>query len=339
MRKYTFKYLDEVGEEGGDIGSPPVAAETTEGTVLSSSTENPGISSDPPAQAQGDALPAATGEAEGDTPTEPRWPEDWRETYAKGNDKLLARLARFNSPTDVVDSFFAAEKKLSSGKYKSPLPNNPSPEQLSEWRQQNGIPDNPVEYFEKLQLQPGMVVGDDDLPNLNEFFTVAQSANMTPDQVSKAVDWFFAGKEAEVASRIASDKEAQFNAEEELRIEWGPMYKRNLAAINGLLSDAPPEAREGLLGGRLADGTPIGNSPEMLRWLAGLAIELNPAATVVPGAGTYSMDSIEQELASIHDRMANDRDGYFKDERMQKRYGELLSARERLNGKLGHARG
>jgi hypothetical protein len=48
------------------------------------------------------------------------------------------------------------------------------------------------------------------------------------------------------------------------------------------------------------------------------------------------MDSIEQELASIHDRMANDRDGYFKDERMQKRYGELLSARERLNGKLGH---
>ena len=42
------------------------------------------------------------------------------------------------------------------------------------------------------------------------------------------------------------------------------------------------------MGGRTADGYRVGDDPHVLRWLAGLAREMNPAATLLP-AGTVGV--------------------------------------------------
>lgn len=273
-----------------------------------------------------------------DTPAEPPpyWPDDWRENYAKGDPKILNRLKRFDSPKAAIDSFFAADKKLSSGLHKMALPDNATPEQLAEWRSTAGIPDSAAGYLEHLALNDGLLIGDDDAPIVGEFLETAHEANMTPAQVSRAINWFFETQEAQAEQQRTSDDANRARFDDELRQEWGTMYRRNLAAVKGLLAGAPEEVSNGIIGGRLADGTPIGNHPATLRWLANLAMEINPAATVVPGAGTNSVGQIESEIAAIEKRMGGDkkeRDAYFKDEAAQARYRDLITARDRIGAR------
>ena len=84
------------------------------------------------------------------------------------------------------------------------------------------------------------------------------------------------------------------------------------------------------MGGRLADGTPIGSSPDALKFLVGLALIQNPTGVVVPGSEANPMKGVEEELAKIDQTMKTNRAAYNKDEKMQARYRELLVAKEKL---------
>jgi len=84
--------------------------------------------------------------------------------------------------------------------------------------------------------------------------------------------------------------------------------------------------RDKLLRGRLADGTPIGSSPEVLRFLVGLAREKNPAGVVVP-SGVATAQSVSDEIQKIEKVMRDDRAAYNRDEKMQARYRQLLEWR------------
>ncbi len=59
-------------------------------------------------------------------------------------------------------------------------------------------------------------------------------------------------------------------SEEALREEYGPKYRDEVKRAVEFLRTAPEGLNDKLMGGRLADGTPIGNSPEVIRWLNGL---------------------------------------------------------------------
>jgi hypothetical protein len=85
------------------------------------------------------------------------------------------------------------------------------------------------------------------------------------------------------------------------------------------------------MGGRMADGRIIGNDPAMIRWLAALAHEVNPAATVTED-GDMSGKSIEDELAEIKALRKTDRKKYDSDA-VQTRERELIEASERIRAK------
>jgi hypothetical protein len=88
--------------------------------------------------------------------------------------------------------------------------------------------------------------------------------------------------------------------------------------------------KDKLLNGRLADGTPIGSSPEMLKFLVGLALIQNPSGVVVPGSEADPMKGVEGEIEKIEKTMRENRKAYNLDEPMQARYRQLLEAREKL---------
>jgi len=281
-----------------------------------------------PAAAPTAAAPAAAAPA-GDPP-----PKDWaaiRTEIAGEDEKLLKRLSRYGSVKDVADALIAAQNKIASGTLKSALPADPTPEQLVEWRAENGIPESADKY--DTTLPDGMVVGEFDKPVVDAFAKTAHELNLTPAQVKNTLAWYFKNQEQQVTELRQADSAFTNESTEKMREEWGSEYKLNMNLIDGLLTQIPEDGKALIMGARLADGTPLGSNPKIQRWLANLAREVNPTATVVPGSGTNAAQAIESELTSITKLMGDRNSEYWKGpnaEKMQTRYRDLVDVQAKL---------
>lgn len=288
------------------------------------------IVADPaPAPAPADPAPAPvpadpTPEHKGD------WPDDWREKYAGEDPAALKRLQRYGSPKAALDALFNAQKKISSGELtKTPAKDAP-PEEVAAWREANGIPTEASGY--DITLKDGLIPSEADKPIVDAFLQRAHETNMRPEQVKEALGFYFEEQERQLVEQHAYDIGVKEACEESLRAEWGADYKRNLMAVNELLSAVPGGVQDQLLNGRLADGTPIASSPEVIRWLTGLARELNPIATVVPGSGTNALAAVDSELGTLRKMMGDTKSEYWKGPnaaKMQARYRELTAAKQK----------
>lgn len=276
--------------------------------------------------------PADTGSADAEEPVV--GPDDWaaaRARIAKGDDKLEKRLARYTSVDSLAEALIQAQNKIASGSLKSALPKDATPEQLAEWRTENGIPEAPEGY--ELTLPDGLVIGEADKPNVDAYTKLAHDLNLTPEQVKGNLAWYFQEQERQIEVQSQADFEARVNGEEALREVWGSETKLNKNLIKGLIESAPAGVPEQLLGARLADGTPLGSHPDTLRWLADLARQVNPVATVVPGSGSNASQAIDSELETIQDLMKDRTSKYWKGEgasKMQERYRQLISVKQKM---------
>lgn len=288
---------------------------------------------------QGAAGAGAGGAAGGDQGTGSKaftWGDGWREALSAGDDKAAARLQRFDSPDAIWRSYRAMEQRMSSGELKSALPKDAKPEEVAKWRAENGIPETAEKY--NLTFDDGLVIGDDDKPIIDDFLKAAHISNLTNDQAKSVIKWHYADVEQQLQKLETADKKAAQDTQDTLRGKWGQEYRQNMNRVHALLDTAPAGLKEQLLHGRLPDGTPIGSSPAMLEFLALMSRQINPMGTVVPGAGANIGNAIEDEIRGIEKTMRENRKTYNADEKMQARYRELLSARERLGEQGRQAR-
>ena len=294
-----------------------------------------------PATTAPDTTPAATTTAPATAPATttasatPAPALDWaamRTEYAKGDDKMLKRLERYASPQAVVDALIAAQNKISGGGLKAALPGDATPEQLTEWRRDNGIPEKPTDYA--VALADGLTISEDDKPVIDAFRDVAHKANLTQSQLDAVLNFNAQIEEQRLAQRAVVELQQRDAGIEALRSEWGSEYKLNLNLIDGFLATAPTGVREQLLGARLADGTPLGNNVDVLRFLAATAREINPTATVTGSMGTGASEAIAAEMDSMKALMGDKKSAYWKGPtaaKMQERYRQLLDVQEKVN--------
>lgn len=252
------------------------------------------------------------------------WPVDWRAKLAGDDTKLANRLQRFTSVNDIAKAWVNADALIRSGQVRKPLPENATDEQLQAWRQEAGIPQKWEDYGK--DLGDGIVIGDDDKPMADSFMQFAHSENMHPSAVKSALKWYYKFEEETRAAQAAADKADKARGVDELRAEWGAEYRANLNAVKGMLDAEDPELFAQLFGSRDETGAMLGNEPRVLRWLAKMATLLNPAATLVPGHATNSLQSIESEIAEIKKKMGTK----DYDDAMRKRYEVLLDAQLKL---------
>lgn len=258
------------------------------------------------------------------------WPEDWRERAAGGDDKLLKRFSRYAAPGDAFKALTEAQNRIAAGLKPAPLAADATPEDVAAWRNDNGIPEKPGDY--DLTLPGGYVIGEADKPVIDEFLQHAHTANMRPEQVQGALSWYYETQEKQAQALAEADARTFSDTEDALRQEWGTDYRRNVNLAASILDAAPAGVKENMLGARLADGTALGNNPDVLRWLTTMAREINPLATVVPGSGATATAALDNEIATIEARMGGDaatRAAYFKDDKAQARYRELIAVRDK----------
>lgn len=306
-RNWFMKYHNEAGDGTGDGGVP-----------------------------EGGAAPAATDAALPGTPAEPPktepakgyWPEDWQTKVAKGDEKLVKLAQRYASPEAAFEALVAAQNRIRSGELKPALPKDAKPEELSQWRKDNGIPETPDKY--DLTFDSGLVIGDDDKPIIDGFLKAAHEKNMTPEHVKSAVEWYYQEQERQANERAERDENERTQTLDVLNEEWGAGFRRNVNMIEGVLAKFPEGVREAFKAGRLADGTAIFNHPDILRGMAALALEINPAGTLVPANGADPMKGVEEAIAKIEGVMRTNRTAYNKDEKMQAEYRQLLEARGKM---------
>lgn len=253
---------------------------------------------------------------------EATWPSDWREKAAGGDAKKLARLTRYASPQALADAFIAAQNRINSGDLKAGHPGeNAKPEDLAAWREANGIPVTPDKY------DLGREIPETSKAAIDKVLAAAHASNQSGAQIKATLDAYFESVEVARTERTQNDAKAMESAQDSLAADWGQDYRRNIALVRGFLDSAPPEVKDRLVAGRLADGTPIGSDPHVLNWLLGMALERNPTGTIVPGAGANMAQTVEDETAKIEKFMREHRTEYTRDEKMQARYRQLLEYR------------
>ena len=276
--------------------------------------------------------PAPANDPPGGEPESPAAEErDWRAEMAGDDEKLLKYLGRVASPKALVEKVKKHEDDVKGGKYLSPLPDDPTSEQLAAYRKQWGIPEKPEGYLEN--LPDGLVIGEDDKPVIDQFAAAMHAQNAPPGIAQAAIAFYYdlaAKQAADDADMLATNKQAN---DDILREEWGPDYRRTINAVGSYLDTLPQGVASAFLNGTDDKGMPLGDNVEVAKWLAAKALQENPLLTVVPGAGANQAVAIAEEKAEIEKVMRTDRAKYDKDEKMQARYRELIEAELKLAGK------
>lgn len=268
-----------------------------------------------------------------DAPEQDAKPLDWaslRDKYAKQDEKLMKRLSRYSSVESALDALVAAQNKISSGAIKAQLSDKATPEQVAEWREQNGIPASPDGY--ELEIPETADLTEDGKKFVDGFLSAAHKANLQPGAAQTLFNEILEQQSAEAEAKLQQEDANRQVAEEELRSEWGSEYRLNSNLINNLLDTAPQGVKEEIFGGRLADGTPIAHSTTVMRWLATLAREINPISTVVPGSGESAEKAVQSEMDSLKGMMGDPESPYNKGPnryKLQARFEELVVAQQK----------
>lgn len=259
--------------------------------------------------------------------TPQKFPDNWRDQLAGDDAKFRKQLERYASPEALAKSHRELQAKLSSGEFRAAkLSENPTDEEVAQWRKDNNVPEKAADYLN--DLPSGIVLGDDDKDRVNSFLEAMHGKNVSKENVQAAIEWNQQMVEQEMQARHDRNVEAQQKTEDSLRQEWGPEYRRNINLINGMLDGLPKDAKDLFTSAQTADGVNIFNNPEIAKWLVDTARAVNPVATVVPGASNPK--AITDEIATLEKRMKDDYQGWFKDEAAQTRLRELYTAQERL---------
>lgn len=336
---------DVQNQASADAGSAAAAAAAGAAAVTDQQTQQNGAQNGAAnGGAQNGGAPLAAGGESPPAEAKSYWPEDWRQKLAehisagdkKAYDKELKRLESMADPTNVYASYRAIENTWASRKFIK-LPGEGATEaDLAEFRKGLGVPDDPSGY--DIKLENGAVIGEADKPVVAAFTQAVHKAGAPPQVVDAALNWYFKQQEEQAAQLDEADETFRIESERALKEELGPAYKRKVNAISSLFDIAPggPDIKNEkslyarLMGGRTADGKTIGNDPDMVRFLVALALDRNPAATVVED-GDQSGKSVDARIKEIENIMRTDRPRYNRE--FAGEYAELLAVQQKIRAR------
>lgn len=194
------------------------------------------------------------------------WPEDWREKLAKGDEDKLKLLNRYGSVDGLLRKIMEQEKVIRTKSGPRPMPDASDEKAMSEWRKEQGIPDDPTGY--KLPETVTKRMTDDDKPLISSFTDYAHKKGAPQQVVDVASEWYFDTAEQMEAERIAADKQAAERAEDELRKNWSHAeYKANLTLAHRFLESVPGLGTDFAMA-RRPDGSRLVDDPQFIMWVS-----------------------------------------------------------------------
>lgn len=212
-------------------------------------------------------------------------------------------------------------------------------EQLSAWRKEQGLPETAQAYADKLALPDGVVLGEADKPLVASFAERALARGVPQETFNDMVGWWYQQQAEQAQARVTRDNEYRFDSQQALMQLEGGDFKANCNARKAFYQEVPEEVRDLLYTARTADGRVLGDTPEFSAFIAKMARELNPAATLLP-AGHGDMKGVSTRKAEIEGMMyvgGKQNPAYFGPSKaaqdLRKEYIDLTDAELKLQGK------
>lgn len=312
--------------------TPGTGAERANGTTDTGAADGAAAAGTEKASGLADGAKA---DASKDVKGPANFPDNWREQMApKGADgkpdaKALALLQRYADPTMATKGLIDLQNKISNGEFKRGLEKDATPEQIKQFREENAIPEK-VEDYAKLATPEGIVIGDADKPLVGSFMEKMLAENVPPAIAQKAVAAYYANVDHVMAQQDEADSQYVTTQEDALRQEWGADYRPNMNAISNLLSTMPESVAKAIIHARGPDGRLLGDNKEFRQALAQLALERNPAATVLPAGTGDPAKGLDDKIKEYEKMMNTDIKAWHKNADAQKEYANLLQIKSKM---------
>lgn len=258
------------------------------------------------------------------------WPENWRELYAGEDEKLQKEISRYTSPKAAFDALIASKAKIRSGELSKKPGKDATPEELTAWREAQGVPEKPEGYLDK--LPQGLVIGEEDKEYIGSFAKDMHGIDAPPAFVHKAIDFYYKTRDAQIQAEYDANRDALEGTTDTLNNEYGADYRRNMNLLEGALKGLPGEAFDAISNARGPDGIAILSNADVVRGLVQWSHQLNPVATLIPGASNPK--AIDGRLAEIRDMQSKDPKKYWSDP-IQKEELKLIEAQQKLSKLAG----
>lgn len=332
------------GNPGADAGGGASGADNKEVIVNNGGADpNAGKGADPNAGKGADpnagkgADPNA-GKGADPAKAPPGWTEqNWREQYAGTDAAKLNVLKRYPSLKEALDASFTARSELSKLLATQAPGKDATPEAVKAWRTAQGVPDAPEKYLETLPKE--LTFSEGDKPGIMAYLKDAHERGERPEVVSRNLKIYKDAENAAIQAMHTNDSNSKAQLESTLKKEWGGEYDANMGIFKNFLSTAPSDIREHINHMRMGDGSAAMLNASFVRWMTQNARAVNPMNINTGGAGMDTLESVEGQIATYEKQMRTDSKGWYKDEKAQAHYRQLLTYRDNNKAKGGRKTG
>lgn len=259
-------------------------------------------------------------------------PDDWRAQVVKASgvkdgetEKLIKHLERYADLPNALKAGYEAANKIRQGLVSNGLPDKPTPEELTTYREAHGIPPEPAKY--ELQLSEGLALSEADSQIMQEVYKAAHGHNIPAKVLSDITSSFLAARgqlEGQIEQNDVRDEQEGRAALKEV---WGRDYEPNLNAANNFLNRLPQGVIDQVLEARTPDGGLLRNQMEFIAFIADAERKINPQATIVQNS-QGAMTSRDSRIKELEGKM-RDRDAWFKDAAAQEELQSLYANKQK----------
>ena len=210
-------------------------------------------------------------------------PEDYKEEKS---------LQNFSNMDDFVKSYLHSQKLV--GADKIPVPNKLATDE--DWNavyERLGRPETPDGYKYELPKETKL-----EEKTLKAFSEEAHKLGLLPKQAQGIINYYNSIAEQSEQNALVNEEAAKAEAEVELRKEYGPAYDLKIAQARNLATNT--FGADFLRNTKLADGSVLGNHPQVVRAFADLASKMSEDG-IVQGEATSVMTvkEIDSEIESL----------------------------------------
>lgn len=300
-------YAPDTAPAGGGASTPLAAATPPPSapppSAPPSSTTTPPPSAPPSSTAPPPSTTTPPPTSTPPPPTAPLWDADhWRGTWAGDDAKKKAFAERHTDMTSVADSAYAASQKIAelSTIAKGVLPKDATPEQITQYRKDNGIPEKPEAYLDALPADVKASLADQDKAIITPYLAKLQELNIPPGTAAQLIALRQTEVDRQINARTVADSSLRTQTEDLLRQEWGNNYRAEINNINGFLSGYSEEVREAFLQARTPDGNPLVGTPAVIKALAQMARTIAPYSIPIGSdGGSLDQKGVDARIAEL----------------------------------------
>ena len=267
-------------------------------------------------------------------PVEPAAPSfDWADMRAQltgGDESLEKIIGRYRSADAFAKAFLAQRQKLSE-RVETSVPKidaDSTPEQIAEYRQLMGIPDDVADYG--VDFGEGFEAMEEDAGVLDAFKAHMHENNVPPQAAQAAVEWYQGLIEGQRQEQNERADQVHQEASDALKVEWGREFEANQNAIRQYLDQSlGADKAEEIRSMRLMDGSMLMDNPDVLRMLVQPSVDYMGGDMMIAGDSATMAKTLGERRDELLELRLSDPQKY-KSDAVQEEIGRIYSQLARV---------